>query len=135
MKHWLGVVSKEHVLKGVEGGFAQVCHGKRAPLMKMAAGDGFIYYSPKIALGSTVACKCFTALGKIRTGQVYQVEMFPGFQPFRIDVDYVSCREVPLETIMDELELTHGRSWGMQLRRGLLEISAADYCVIEKAMC
>lgn len=134
MKYWLGVVSREHVLKAVQGDFAQVCHGKKGPLMQMNEGDGFIYYSPKRALGGTEACKCFTALGKIR-GQVYQVEMFPGFQPFRIDVDYLPCREVSLETIFDQLELTRSKSWGMQLRRGLIQISAADFRVIEKAMC
>ncbi|MCE5318791.1 MAG: EVE domain-containing protein [Parachlamydia sp.] len=134
MKYWLGVVSREHVLKGVLGGFAQVCHGKKAPLLKMAAGDGFLYYSPKMALGSTEICKRFTALGTIRTGNVYQVEMFPDFHPFRIDVDYVLCREVSLVAIFEQLELTRGRSWGMQLRRGLLEISAADFEIISKAM-
>lgn len=134
MKHWLGVVSREHVLKAVQGGFAQVCHGKKAPLMQLSAGDGFVYYSPRIALGSPKACKSFTALGKIKTGQAYQVGMFPGFRPFRIDIDYLPCTEVPLEALFDQLELTRSRSWGMKLRPGLLEISAADYLVIETAM-
>ena len=31
MRYWLGVVSKEHVLRGVQGSFAQVCHGKKGP--------------------------------------------------------------------------------------------------------
>ena len=34
-KFWIGVVSKEHVLRGVEGGFCQVCHGKKRPLNRM----------------------------------------------------------------------------------------------------
>ncbi len=32
MKYWIGTVSQEHVLRGVAGGFCQVCHGKAAPL-------------------------------------------------------------------------------------------------------
>lgn len=28
-KFWVGVVSKEHVQRGVTGGFCQVCHGKK----------------------------------------------------------------------------------------------------------
>ena len=37
-RFWVGVVSKEHVLRGVEGGFCQVCHGKKAPLNRMKGG-------------------------------------------------------------------------------------------------
>jgi hypothetical protein len=29
LKYWIGVASKEHVLRGVDEGFAQVCHGKK----------------------------------------------------------------------------------------------------------
>ncbi|WP_275249374.1 hypothetical protein [Vandammella animalimorsus] len=32
MKYWLGVVSREHVQRGVAGDFCQLCHGKAAPL-------------------------------------------------------------------------------------------------------
>ncbi len=35
MKYWVGVVSESHVNLGIKGGFAQLCHGKRAPLSKM----------------------------------------------------------------------------------------------------
>ncbi len=45
-QHWLGVVSHAHVRLGVQGGFAQVCHGRKGLLSKMKAGDGLIYYSP-----------------------------------------------------------------------------------------
>lgn len=134
MKYWLGVVSKEHVLRGVKGHFAQVCHGKKAPLSRMKAGDFLIYYSPKIAMEKTEPCKCFTAIGKIKTGNVYQVEMAPSFHPFRIDVEYVRCKEVPLMDLFDDLELTAKKSWGMQLRRGLIPLSEKDFFVIAEAM-
>ena len=45
MKFWIGTVSKEHVMKGVAGGFCQVCHGKQAPLNRMKKGDFLIYYN------------------------------------------------------------------------------------------
>ena len=48
MKYWIGTVSQEHVLRGVAGGFCQVCHGKAAPLNRMKRGDWLLYYSPKI---------------------------------------------------------------------------------------
>jgi hypothetical protein len=47
MNCWIGVVSHSHVLRGVTGGFAQMNHGKQAPLKRMKAGDGLIYYSPR----------------------------------------------------------------------------------------
>ena len=31
-RYWIGVVSREHVMLGVKGGFIQLNHGKRAPL-------------------------------------------------------------------------------------------------------
>jgi hypothetical protein len=45
-RYWIGVVSESHVKLGVEGGFAQLCHGKSAPLRRMREGDWLIYYSP-----------------------------------------------------------------------------------------
>jgi len=51
-KFWIGVVSKEHVLRGVEGGFCQVCHGKKGPLNRMKKGDYLLYYSPKYQMKS-----------------------------------------------------------------------------------
>ena len=134
MRYWLGVVSKEHVQRGVQGGFAQVCHGKKGPLMKMVAGDGFVYYSPRISLYGKDLCQCFTAIGTIKTGKVYQFEMTPDFRPFRIDINYFPSRDVPISALISDLELTQHKSWGMQLRRGLVEISSKDFSTISLAM-
>ena len=134
MRYWLGVVSKEHVQKAVKGGFAQVCHGKKGPLEKMTVGDGFVYYSPKVAMMRAEPCKCFTAIGKIRNENVYQVEMTSDFRPFRIDIEYFPAQEVPISALFDQLEFAQKKNWGMQLRRGLVEISKSDFDLIEKAM-
>jgi hypothetical protein len=134
MRYWLGVVSKQHVQRGVVGGFAQVCHGKKGPLSKMKAGDGFVYYSPKMVMGENEPCKCFTAIGMIKTGNVYQVEMTPDFHPFRIDISYFPCHDLPLDAVFDLLELTQKKAWGMQLRRGLLELSAHDFFILKEKM-
>lgn len=45
-RHWIGTVSREHVLIGVRGGFAMLNHGREAPLKRTSAGDTLIYYSP-----------------------------------------------------------------------------------------
>jgi len=36
-RFWIGVVSEEHVKIGEKDGFAQLCHGKYAPLKRMNA--------------------------------------------------------------------------------------------------
>ena len=60
-RHWIGVVSRQHVLRGVAGGFAQIGHGKAAPLRRMAVGDRLIYYSPVDVLGEAAPCRRFAA--------------------------------------------------------------------------
>src|SRR5208337_621234 len=81
-KHWIGVVSRQHVLRGVAGGFAQVCHGKGAPLRRMQEGDWLIYYSPVEQMGQAEPCRRFTAVGRVRSGETYEADMGGGF-PFR----------------------------------------------------
>lgn len=54
MSYWVAVASKEHVQRGIAGGFAQVCHGKPTPLNRMETGDWIIYYSPTELFGSAV---------------------------------------------------------------------------------
>ena len=85
-----------------------------------------------MAMESLEPCKCFTAIGRVKDGRVYQVEMAPDFHPFRIDMEYFPCIEVPIADL--ELELTQGQSWGMKLLRGLIEISQKDFDAVAMAM-
>lgn len=39
MHYWIVIVSKDHIKRGVEGGFMQANHGKQGPLKRMAVGD------------------------------------------------------------------------------------------------
>ena len=70
--YWIGVVSKDHVAIGVDGGFMQLNHGKAGPLERMRAGDGFAYYSPRTSYPDGAPLQAFTALGRIRDGTVFQ---------------------------------------------------------------
>jgi hypothetical protein len=54
-RNWLGIVSRDHVLSGVEKGMAQIGHGKSTGLRRMRAGDGFVYYSPRDAMEVPIA--------------------------------------------------------------------------------
>lgn len=134
-KKWIGVVSKAHVLRGVDAGIAQVCHGKKSAISRLSAGDWLIYYSPKTQYPEGSKCQEFTALGQVKSGEVYQVDMGGGFKPYRLDIAYQSVTELPLIEVKEVLEFTSGKSWGMKLRFGLFEIKYKDFYNIYLKMC
>ena len=120
-RFWIGVVSKEHVLRGVEGGFCQVCHGKKAPLNRMKKGDYLLYYSPKYQMNDQEKLQAFTAVGKILDDTAYQVEMFEDFFPFRRDVSYYQpVIDCPIEQVRQHPQW---RQYVSQLRYGHFEVS------------
>ncbi|HEX3126338.1 MAG TPA: EVE domain-containing protein [Thermoanaerobaculia bacterium] len=135
MKFWIGVASRDHVQRGVTGGFAQLNHGKRAPLKKIAASDGLIYYSPRMSFPDGEPCQAFTAAGRVRTGGVYQADMGGGFKPYRIDIDFVPTHDAPIRPLLSELEFLPDKThWGAAFRFGYREISEADFRRILAAM-
>jgi hypothetical protein len=129
VSNWLGVVSRAHVQRGVGGGFAQLCHGKEAPLRKMKRGDWLVYYSPAVEMGGA-ALKAFTAIGQIIDDEPFRFDMGGGFVPYRRRVRYIAAREVPLAELQGRLELCARRNWGMALRRGHLPLSQHDFSLI-----
>jgi hypothetical protein len=134
-RYWVGVVSAEHVRRGVGGGFAQLCHGKAAPLRRMREGDWLVYYSPAERMDGGEAVQAFTAIGRVRPGAAYEVEMGGGFVPFRRDVAYVACDPAPIRPLLPDLAFLPDRSnWGYAFRRGHLEIARSDFLRIAAAM-
>ncbi len=134
-KYWIGVASKNHVLRGVKDGAAMLNHGKFAPLKKMKAGDFLIYYAPKIELGKDEPCQKFVAVGKIKTGEPYQVKLSADFEPYRVDVEYFTAEDAEIKPFIEELDfIKNKKSWGFALRFGQIEISEKDFDSISKAM-
>ena len=134
-KYWIGVASKDHVMRGVKGGFAMLNHGKLAPLKKMKAGDYLIYYSPKLRLEDKEPLQSFVALGRIKAGEPYQVKMSDDFNPYRIDVDFLKTEDAEIRPLIDELEFIEDKtSWGYKFRFGHVEIGEGDFKKITKAM-
>lgn len=135
MKSWIGVASFNHVERGMAGGFAQLCHGKGAPLRRMAPGDWLIYYSPKEEFGGARACRAFTAIGQINERPVYAHDMGGGFIPFRRDVTFAPAQRAPIAPLLSQLRFVREhRSWGLLLRRGHFEIALEDAATIAAAM-
>lgn len=133
MTAWLGVVSAAHVRRGVDGGFAQVGHGKRAPLARMHEGDTLVYYSPRETLDDDAPLRHFTALGKIVDETIWQ-EDEGDFTPFRRRVNYADARHVPLANVAEALDLTSTPTWGYALRRGLIPLSDRDAETLRRHM-
>ena len=133
--HWIAVASAEHVRRGKREGFMQVSHGKAAPLKRIKPGDGVIYYSPTVTLGGKDRLQAFTAVGAVKAGEPYVVDMGNGFNPYRRDVAWAKANEVPIQQLLDRLEFTAGKpNWGYQMRFGLFAISAEDFRLIAEAM-
>ena len=134
-RYWIGVVSRAHVLRGVQGGFAQLGHGKEAPLQRLSAGDWLVYYSPRTTHPDGEQLQAFTAIGQVADDDVFQVEVTADFHPWRRRVRYRQGRDVPAAELLDDLEIVpERRRWGMIVRRGLVEIGRADFERIARAM-
>src|SRR2546428_11537886 len=86
---WVGVVSRAHVLRGVAGGFAQLCHGKHGPLARMSVGDWLAYYSPRTDFPDGAPLRAFTALGRVVRENPYAVDMGKGFGAYPRDIPYL----------------------------------------------
>lgn len=135
MRYWIGVASRDHVMRGIAGGFCQIDHGKEWALRKMQAGDRLIYYSPRTALRDGDPIQSFTAIGEVQPGEPYPFDMGGGFVPFRKNVKFLTAKDAPIRPLLDRLPLTRGqKSWGYAFRRSFFEIAAEDHTLIAEAM-
>ncbi len=134
-RYWVGVVSRAHVQRGVEGGYAQLFHGKERPLRRMRTGDWLVYYSPRHERAGGEPVQAFTAIGRVAGNEVYSYRMSDDFVPFRRDVRYLPCHEAPIGPLLDRLSFIEDKQhWGYPFRIGHFEISQADFAVIATVM-
>ena len=135
--YWMGVACAEHTRAGRDGGFAQLGHGKHAPVRSLRRGDWIVYYSPRDRLDGGKTVQAFTTIGRVTSDAAYQVAQSEGFEPFRVDVDYVSnARPAPIKPLLDRLELTKGRgaNWGIVMRGAKHRLTERDMHTIAAAM-
>jgi hypothetical protein len=133
--YWIGVASREHVRRGLAGGFCQLSHGKAAPLRRLKPGDRIVYYSPRERMDEGEPLQAFTAIGEVGAGEPYPFDMGGGFVPYRRAVRFYRASDAPIRPLLPILSFSRGRpNWGMLLRRGLFAIEKADYEIIAKAM-
>ena len=135
MTYWVNTISQDHVRLGVEGGFTQAGHGKASGLKRLKADDWLVFYSPKTKLRGGEPLQAFTAIGRVADDDLYQVEMAPGFRPWRRNVEFVTCAETPIRPLIDQLTFIKDKQrWGYVFRFGLFTIPQGDFERIKRAM-
>lgn len=134
-RDWIAVACAEHVRRGQDLGIMQVCHGKAAPLRRLRPGDRVASYSPSESFRGSDRLQSFTALGIVAEGEITQVEMSPGFRPFRRPVRFLDAHSAPIRPLLDHPGFAlSGSSWGARLRFGLVAIDERSMDMIAGAM-
>lgn len=128
MTYWINTVSRDHVRRGVEGGFTQANHGKPWMLRKMARGDWIVFYSPKTDYPDGRPLQAFTAIGRVVDDEPYQAEMSPDFRPWRRAVSFLDCTETPIRPLIERLHFIEDPSrWGARFRFGVFTVDDHDF--------
>ena len=135
MKYWIIVASKDHVQRGLAGGFIQANHGKAAPLKRMHAGDWVIFYSPKLEFEKPEKLQCFTAIVRVVDEDVHQHDMGGGFVQFRRKVQFLPSKDVSILPLINESTFIKDKThWGAPFRFGTLQIPEEDFHLIASKM-
>ncbi len=134
-KYFLICTSKDHVLKGVEGGFAQAGHGRKDFISKPSKGDWLIFYSSKDIFENGKPLQKFTAIGKVVDEEPYQPNASGNFKPYRRNVEFKKVQETEIRPLLEHLTfIKNKKKWGFYLISGFREISKEDFNVIKSAM-
>lgn len=134
-KFWIGVASKEHVANGISLGICQFCHGKQGPAKRLSKGDFVLYYSSKHTMEGTELYQKFTAIGQVKDEAPYQVEMEPGFKPYRRNIEYFKATHVDIKPLIPSLPFIKNKtSWGYVFRYGFFEIDKQSFELIAQGM-
>jgi len=135
MKYWIAVISKEHAMRGVNGSFTQVNHGKEAPLRRMKQDDWLVIYSSKQSMESGEKYQAFTAIGCVADDEVYSFKMTEDFVPFRRKIIYLKSTETSILPLIEDLDfIPNKKSWGFPFRFGFFEITEKDFNLIKSKM-
>ena len=103
--------------------------------MRFRADDGLIMYSPRTTHQDGEVLQAFTAIGRIKSGETYEVEMTPDFTPYPIDVEFFACDEAPIRPLIDGLSFIRSKTrWGAAFRFGQVKVPREDFLHIAAAM-
>ena len=92
-------------------------------------------YSPRETYPDGPVLQAFTAIGTIKSGKIYQVEMSPEFKPYRVDVEFAGCRDAAIKPLIERLSFIRSKThWGGAFRFGYIKVPEADFALIADAM-
>jgi len=134
-RYWITVVSKDHIRRGVAGGFMQANHGKAGLLKKLHPNDWVIFYSPKVTYEGDEKLQAFTAIGQVADEKLYQYKMSDDFVPYRRNVTYYPCKDVPIVPLIGSLGfISDKKAWGFRFRFGFFQIGRDDFNLLKGKM-
>lgn len=94
-----------------------------------------MFYSLRERFEGEEKCKRFTAIGRIKDDNVYQMTMTDDFRPFRRRDEFYPCGEAPIESLIAGLSfIKNKKSWSYVFKFGLLQIPRDDFQLIAKQM-
>jgi hypothetical protein len=135
VKYWINVITRDHVLAGMAGGFTQANHGAATNLQMMRAGDIVFFYSPGTLFRAGEILQAFTAVARVADGEPYQVALSARMKPWRRQVMSLPCEEAAIKPLIPDLDFIRDKAhWGLSLRSGLFEIGEDDAQRIAAAM-
>jgi hypothetical protein len=131
---WVGVAVKDHVDRGVAGGFCMFAHGKHDAVMRVKPGDRFAYYAPMTGMREGEAVRAFVAIGEVLDEAPAEHAMGGGMG-WRRGARYFASQPADVYPLLDKLSFVHDRShWGMAFRRSLFKVAETDFALIAAAM-
>jgi hypothetical protein len=133
--HWIGVAARDHVAKGVAGGFCMFAHGKHTAAKRLAPGDRFAYYAPMTGMGEGEKVRAFVAIGEILAPPPVQHSMGEAGTGWGRAARYFQANEADIYPLLPQLSfVTDATHWGMYFRKSLFKIDSEDFGLIAHAM-
>jgi predicted RNA-binding protein len=134
-KYFLICASRDHVLKGVKGGFAQAGHGRKEFISQLSKNDWVVFYSSKDTFENGKPLQKFIAIGQVIDEEPYQPGNGADFTPYRRNVKFMQVEETEIRPLLENLAfIRNKKKWGFYLISGFREISEDDFNVIKNAM-
>ena len=134
-KYFLICASEDHVLKAVEGGFAQAGHGRKDLISEPAKNDWLVFYSAKDKYENGKPLQKFTALGQVIDEEPFQEHDAEKFKPWRRAVKFKKVSETEIRPLLEQLSfIKNKKKWGFYLIGGFRELPKADFETIRDAM-
>jgi hypothetical protein len=132
MKSWILVISKEHVLTGVDAG---AIRAKPTDLQLLRNGDLVFCYSPGTLFRAGEILQAFTAVVRVTSEAPHRVDTAPTGQAWHMKATFLACDETPIEPLIPQLDFIQDTAdWARFLPRGLFAIDQEDATRIRDAM-